>query len=89
VEMDKVLEALVIGFIGIIFFLYWINLSLSRTHQEISKVRKLLISIADSTHNNKDNVQHIGSTKSNIKWNLPRLIREKLNKHNNYEISED
>jgi hypothetical protein len=87
--MDKVLEALVIGFIGIIFFLYWINLSLSRTHQEISKVRKLLISIADSTHNNKDNVQHIGSTKSNIKWNLPRLIREKLNKHNNYEISED
>ena len=83
------LEALVIGLIGIVLFLYWIDRSLSRIHQELSKIRKSLVSIPDSTHNNKDNVQHIGNTKSNIKWNLPRLIREKLNKRNNYEISED
>jgi len=81
--MDKILEALIIGLIGIIMFLFWISLNISQAHQEISKIRKLLVSISD---NNRDDAQHIGNTKPNIKGKVQRLIREKLNKHNNYEI---
>jgi len=52
-------QAILIASIGIIFLLLWITLYLSKIHEEISKIRKLLSSTPVS--NNIKSSQHIGN----------------------------